>query len=246
MTVSVVVPVKNEEKIICRAIQELRQQSMPPTEIIVVDNGCTDRTIALVESVSSTLDSSGIKLQILYCPYGNQIEARQMGFTAAHGEIIVSIDADTRPKKNWIKFAIDYFAKYPQIVAIGGRHLYHNFFLTVFHGVVFLYYLLRPKNYFFYGSAAAFRRDALARSDGLKNCRKIFELLALHEPHDDIFLSWQLKKVGAVRPVFGLKAVAALRDYEDNLSWLGIAKRVIWQTRDTKKLQEYLSLHPDT
>ena len=49
MSITVVIPVYNEEKSIARCLISLQGQTTKPIEIVVVDDGSTDRTVALVK-----------------------------------------------------------------------------------------------------------------------------------------------------------------------------------------------------
>ena len=46
---SIVIPVKNREKLILRALDSVYNQSYRPIRLIVVDNDSTDGTLATVE-----------------------------------------------------------------------------------------------------------------------------------------------------------------------------------------------------
>jgi glycosyltransferase involved in cell wall biosynthesis len=52
---SVVIPAFNTEAYIAEAILSVRAQTVPPREIVVVDDGSTDRTIAVVEGLGADI-----------------------------------------------------------------------------------------------------------------------------------------------------------------------------------------------
>ena len=85
--ISVVIPVYNREQSIRRAIDSVLGQELLPDEIIVVDDGSTDRT---PEILSSYLP----KIQIVRQENRGVSAARNRGIKAANGEWIAFLDSD--------------------------------------------------------------------------------------------------------------------------------------------------------
>lgn len=91
--ISVIVCTRNEAANIGRCLESLRQQTVPPTEVIVVDNASTDRTVELAEragvkviAADRVRDLSEVKNK-----RGAQLN---LGVAASTGEIIFFPDAD--------------------------------------------------------------------------------------------------------------------------------------------------------
>ena len=89
MKVSVVVPAFNRESTIISCLDSIVNQTYKPYEIIVVDDGSTDKTVSLVESYSK-YDIRLIKSQ---ANRGAQ-SARNQGIKAARGDWIAFNDSD--------------------------------------------------------------------------------------------------------------------------------------------------------
>jgi glycosyltransferase involved in cell wall biosynthesis len=85
--ISVIIPTYNSEKFIGQAIQSVLEQTCQPYEIIVIDDGSTDKTKeALIPFIG----------KITYIFQGNQgpSAARNAGIKAATGDLICFLDAD--------------------------------------------------------------------------------------------------------------------------------------------------------
>ncbi len=90
-SVSVVIPTYNLARFLRGAVESVRAQEWPELEIVVVDDGSTDATPALL--------AEGMKkypwLRVLrMARNGGQSAAFEAGFEAARGQVIATIDAD--------------------------------------------------------------------------------------------------------------------------------------------------------
>jgi glycosyltransferase involved in cell wall biosynthesis len=89
--VSVIVPAFNMELFIEQCLRSLFDQTLDGLEVIVVDDGSTDRTRAVVESLTPP---EGKFLRLVSKPNGGLSSARNAGIRAAHGRWIGFVDAD--------------------------------------------------------------------------------------------------------------------------------------------------------
>lgn len=69
------------------------------TELLVVENACTDGTPAFVDSAKLP----NMDCRPLHEPRKGQVRARNLGLSAARGEIIVFTDDDVRPQPDWLE-----------------------------------------------------------------------------------------------------------------------------------------------
>lgn len=90
MKLSVIIPIYNEEKVIVGALESLDKQSYPDFEIIVVDDGSTDKTLEVLRNLQLTINS----LQILEQNHKGTGAARNLAAKKARGNILVFVDAD--------------------------------------------------------------------------------------------------------------------------------------------------------
>lgn len=112
LKVSVVIPVCSEAKIIGKCLRALTNQTVPPLEIIVVDNNSVDDTVKIAKHYKSVRIMKESRQGVAY--------ARSMGFDAAKGDIIGRIDADTIVATGWVDSVEQQFTKDGELVAVGG------------------------------------------------------------------------------------------------------------------------------
>ncbi|HEX7828233.1 MAG TPA: glycosyltransferase family A protein [Thermoanaerobaculia bacterium] len=86
---SVVVPAYNSERTIAEALESVLAQTPPNTEVIIVDDGSTDGTVAVAESF-------GYLVRVVRAPHSGIARTFNRGMQEARGEWIASIDADDR------------------------------------------------------------------------------------------------------------------------------------------------------
>jgi len=85
--VSVIVPAYNAQATLAAALRSALQQSVPPLEVVVVDDGSADGTAAVAEAF-------GPKVRLIRQANGGPGSARNTGIRAARGAWIGLLDAD--------------------------------------------------------------------------------------------------------------------------------------------------------
>jgi glycosyltransferase involved in cell wall biosynthesis len=173
MSVSVVIPALNEESRIGACLQSIRAQEIP-CELIVIDNGSTDRTPEIAKDYCD---------KVLIRPHMTIANMRALGVEESSGEIIVSTDADCIAPPNWLEELIKPFQD-SDVVLVGGP------FRPTNPGLLSRFFcFLSAKSQFFglYGGAnMAFRKTVYQMTLGYANARRA----------EDWTLSWNLKKTG--------------------------------------------------
>ena len=102
--ISVIVPALNEESVLGRCLTSLAQQKLPAAlfEVIVVDNGSTDRTKDVARSFGDSLaltvlERSGVRISAL----------RNLGAARAKGRFLAFLDADCAAPRHWLQQTAD-------------------------------------------------------------------------------------------------------------------------------------------
>ncbi|WP_417544105.1 glycosyltransferase [Marinobacter sp.] len=110
---SVIIPAFNEEQDIEASLSSLANQSYPRDryEIILVDNGSTDRTSEIASAYADL---------ILSKPNGNVGTVRNFGIAYASGEVIICTDADCVVPPNWIETGVSLLEQNPKHAFGGG------------------------------------------------------------------------------------------------------------------------------
>jgi glycosyltransferase involved in cell wall biosynthesis len=104
--ISIIIPAKNEAGYIEKCLDSISKLNYPKElyEVILADNGSSDRTVSIAEPY---LD------KIVVLPDKQTISAvRNGGVTEASGEILVFIDADCTVAPDWLNCAEKYFKRH--------------------------------------------------------------------------------------------------------------------------------------
>lgn len=110
--VSVIIPVYNGEAFLEEAIQSIQQQNYQSLEIIIVDDGSTDRTAAIAASYSK-------QIRYIFQPNCGPAAARNKGLEVAHGNVIAFLDVDDLWTPNKLKLQLSYLSRDPSEVVLG-------------------------------------------------------------------------------------------------------------------------------
>jgi cellulose synthase/poly-beta-1,6-N-acetylglucosamine synthase-like glycosyltransferase/peptidoglycan/xylan/chitin deacetylase (PgdA/CDA1 family) len=112
--VSVIVPAYNEKEGIEAAVRSLAGGDHPAIEVVVVDDGSTDGTAALVERMGLP------NVRVVRVPNGGKANALNTGIALARHDLIVTVDGDTIFEKDSIRMLVQPFAD-PSVGAIAGN-----------------------------------------------------------------------------------------------------------------------------
>ena len=140
--VSVVLPVLNAEKTIGQVLQILAEQTYPAEnyEIIVVDNGSSDRSLQIITK---------FPVKLLHeTRFPNSYCARNQGVLQARGDIIVFVDADCIPEKDWLEILVRPFHD-DSIGIVAGEVLSSHQSNLIQRFYDFFIYLLNNRNSIF-------------------------------------------------------------------------------------------------
>ena len=95
--VSIIIPVYNGEAFLAEAVTSIHRQGYQPLEILIVDDGSTDRTAEIAQRLNGNV-------RYLFQPNSGPASARNRGLKMACGNVIGFLDADdlwTEKKLEW-------------------------------------------------------------------------------------------------------------------------------------------------
>lgn len=109
-TISVILPTYNRARVLNRAVDSVLAQDLSDFEVIVVDDGSTDETAALMQSYCDP--------RVIYIPQpghrgGNA--CRNRGIMQAKSDLICFLDSDDAYLPYKLRFIADYFTRHPDI-----------------------------------------------------------------------------------------------------------------------------------
>lgn len=123
MSISIIICCYNSAKRLPQTLLHIAKQKIPETiacELIVVDNNCTDDTVAVTNSFWKKLESN-IPLRIVEEKTPGLSSARHKGVASANYENIIFCDDDNWLDENYVFIAHKLMSSSPTIGAIGGQ-----------------------------------------------------------------------------------------------------------------------------
>ena len=124
-TFSVIIPLYNKEREIEGTIRSVLSQTRLPDEIVVVDDGSTDRSAGIVQRIGSPL------IRLVAQPNAGECAARNRAIAEARGEYLALIDADDEWEPGFLAEIEAMIGEFP------GCGLYCTGFSVVSHDGLF-------------------------------------------------------------------------------------------------------------
>ena len=182
--VSVIVPAWNEEVGILKTITSILESDHQNLELIVINDGSTDRTHQIVtnfiieyRSKVDTNDESTAVIKYRRLKNGGKARALNYALRLSSGEFIITIDADSIMDKDAItkiikRFTDDKVAAVAGNVIVGNRHKFIEMMQQLEY--LFGFFFKRADSiynsvYIVGGAAAAYRKEVLVELGGFDN-----------------------------------------------------------------------------
>ncbi|GGK56100.1 glycosyltransferase family 2 protein [Ornithinimicrobium pekingense] len=208
--VSVVIPVRDDARLLERCLDALARQTVAPLEVVVVDNGSRDDSAAVARARGA---------RVVEEPRVGIPAAAATGYDAAVGAVIARLDADSLPPPDWVERVQDALARRPDVVAVTGVGVFRDSppVLRQVQAVLYLgsYYALghlAAGHHVLWGSSMAVRRQAWERVAAVVH-RDDPEL------HDDMDLALVLGPAARIALVPGLAVGVSARSLRGAAQW---------------------------
>lgn len=222
--VSVIIPAWNEEVGVISTVSSLLNNSYDNLEIVVINDGSTDNSDAVMKEFIKHFQSNGKNIIYEYKENGGKGSALNRGIELSSGEIIVTIDADSIAHKDAIKNFVVHFADKSVMAAVGNVKIgnTNSIIATIQHlEFLFSFYFKRADSvlgsiYIIGGAAGAFRK-AIFEKLGPYNQKNITE---------DIELSVRIQNAG-MKIVYAAEAVVYTEGASDIKSLM--KQRLRWK-----------------
>lgn len=219
--ISIIIPCLNEERYVGRCLDAIAALELRPHEVLVVDNGSTDKTA----EVAGRYDF----VRVLREPRRGRAFAQIAGFNAATGTVLARLDADAVVSPDWTARIADYYSRPEalQTAWTGGASFYNVRFprlvSAVYDWLAFRFNQLLTGHPTLWGSSMALPRALWAQVAG-QVCQR-------SDLHEDLDLSIHLHRHGC--PIV----------YDDHTK-VQVELRPAYAS--TSKLWAYLELWPRT
>ncbi|MFI2752275.1 glycosyltransferase [Cellulomonas sp. P22] len=206
LTVTVVVPARDEATRLPRCLRSLAGQTLAPHEVVVVDNASRDSTAEIASQAGA---------RVVHEPVPGVWSAAARGYDAAGTDLIARCDADSEPPPDWIERIVRAFEEDPGLQVLTGPGDFYDLWgppgrvasWVYMHGYVTAMTLALTHPPVF-GSNLAMRTEAWRRAR--PNVHRTRD-----DIHDDADLSYHL--TGRMRFDWGL--------------WVGISPRPLFAAR---------------
>lgn len=184
--VSVVVTCYNKSAYVAEALSSIHEQSYPSVEVIIVDDGSTDGSLAILEKFANSHDN----VQLIAQSNHGVSAARNTGIKAAKGLYVISLDADDRIDPTYVESCVEVLETHPDVKVVQTRARYFGAKTGIFQLPDYSYDALLWSNIIHY--CAMYRRDDFISCGGY-NTNMVHGLedwdfwLSLLKPEDKVY-----------------------------------------------------------
>ena len=124
--ITTVVPTYNRPKELELCLRSVLAQSLPPHEVIVVDNGRTPLTKETIKMMEPEFFQKGIFLTYFENDVNSLTVAKNIGISKASGELVSFLDDDLILEPNYYEEMVRLFYEIPEALGVMGYNLFRG------------------------------------------------------------------------------------------------------------------------
>lgn len=236
--VSILVPVRNEEKNIENLLKCLLNQNYPQqfTEIIIIDDFSTDKTLDIIKRFPTIkiIELHKIVQQTKINAYKKR--AIEEGIKQATGELIITTDADCTMHNDWLTTLVNYYNEtHASMIAAPVSYLTSTHWLSIFQSIDFFTMqgitasiLYTKKGTMCNGANLAYTKKVFNEVEGFKNIDDIAS-------GDDMLLMYKISTnknnkieyVKSKNAIVYTQAMPTIYDFlQQRIRWASKAKKM--------------------
>jgi len=165
---SVIIPLFNKRESVYKTIKSVLNQTYPFFEVIIVDDGSTDGSREVVETIADN------RIRLIKQNNAGVSAARNRGIREAKNDLISFLDADDLWEPNYLEEINGFIKEFPEAGMYGCAYdrvngetvIPFNFHLVNdFKGIVNNYFEHANKNHLFWTSAVVLRKSVFEKTD---------------------------------------------------------------------------------
>jgi 4,4'-diaponeurosporenoate glycosyltransferase len=217
LSVSIIIPARNEEKTLPILLQSLRNQSFSADEIIIIVSNSEDRTREIAERQGVTV----IQSEAMPPGWIGKPWACYQGAQAAKGDLLIFLDADTYLEKDGLKNIVGTFRQTEGVITIQPFHKTRKLYeqLSAYFNIIgmagmgtftVLGNLVKPVGLF--GPCVVIRKKYYFESGGHKGVKG--------EVVEDLALGGRIKRQNVAIHCYGGKGSISFRMYAHGIGAL--------------------------
>lgn len=164
---SIVIPLYNKETTICKTIESVLNQSFQQFELIIVNDGSTDNSLDVIESIYD------LRIRIINKPNGGVSSARNRGIEEAIYQYIALLDADDIWGSGYLEDMYSLIEEYPlaEVYSSNFEFIYPNkkaHFATngLSRGYIDNYFKLACESVIIHSSSVIIMKSAIVKVGG--------------------------------------------------------------------------------
>jgi glycosyltransferase involved in cell wall biosynthesis len=121
--VSIISPVYNAMPYLNTFLDSVENQTYSPLELIVVDDGSNDDSLAVLTERATIMGAKGISVQVLSQNHAGQVAAVNLALPRVHGELLILCDADDYWMEDGIEKMVECLLAQPDVNMVRSNGL---------------------------------------------------------------------------------------------------------------------------